>query len=96
MNIKILTKEESIEYWEKEKADRRCWTLEQIIEDAKKMMGMPDMGNTKYILSKYYEVFYEWIKTNEAIEQWNELPKIEHLARYWASNYQHQLETFND
>ena len=62
------------------------WTLDQIIQDAKFMMGMPDMGNTKYILSKDYDAFYEWIKTEEAIEQWNELPMTQHLAKYYSEN----------
>ena len=34
MNIKILTAEESLEYWNKEKEERRKWTLEEIIRDA--------------------------------------------------------------
>ena len=84
MNIRVLTAEESLEYWNKEKEERRKWTIDEILQDAKFMMGMPDMGNTKYILSTEYEEFYEWIKTEEAMEQWNELPMTQHLAKVFA------------
>ncbi len=86
MQIKILTKEESIEYWEKEKAERREWTNEQILNDARMMMNMPDMGNTKWVLSSELDGFYKWIETSEAREQWDILPKTEHLARYYSIN----------
>ena len=80
MNIRVLTKEESIELWENEKRDRRCWTLEQIIEDAKFGLSLP---GTKYILEHQYDDFFEWIKTDEAIEQWNILPRTQHLTKYY-------------
>jgi hypothetical protein len=83
MNIRVLTKEESIEYWEKEKAERREWTTEQIIEDAKFGLSLP---GTKYILQHQYEDFYKWLETDEAREQWNELPKTQHLAKYYLEN----------
>ena len=83
MQIKILTKEESIEYWENEKAERREWTTEQIIEDAKFGLSLP---GTKYILQHQYEDFYKWLETDEAREQWNELPKTQHLAKYYLEN----------
>jgi hypothetical protein len=88
MNIKILTAEESLEFWNKEKAERRGWTLEQILQDAKMMMGMPDMGNTKFVLAKDYEDFYKWIQTEEGKAEWNELPMVQHLAKVYADkNY---------
>ena len=86
MQIKILTKEESIEYWEREKEELRKWTTKQIIEDARMMLNMPDMGNTKYILSHQYDEFYKWLETEEAREQWNILPKTLHLAKYYLEN----------
>lgn len=86
MNIRILTKEESIELWEKEKEEKRQWTTQQIIEDARMMLSMPDMGNTKYILSTQYDEFLKWIETEEAREQWNELPRTLHLAKYYSEN----------
>lgn len=83
MNIRVLTKEESIELWEKEKSERREWTTEQIIEDARMMLSMPDMANTKYILSTQYDEFLKWLDSDEAREQWNILPKTLHLAKYY-------------
>jgi len=80
MKLTILTKEESIELWEREKSDRRCWTTEQIIEDAKFGLSLP---GTKYILTNQYEAFYKWLETNEAREQWNILPRTQHLARHF-------------
>jgi hypothetical protein len=83
MNIKILTKEESIEYWEREKSERREWTTEQIIADAKFGLSLP---GTKYILQHQYEDFYKWLETDEAREEWNELPRTQHLAKYYLEN----------
>jgi hypothetical protein len=84
MNIKILTAEESLEYWNKEKEARRKWTVQERIIDAKLMMSMPEMGNTKFVLPDDREGFYEWIQTDEANEQWNELPMTQHLAKVYA------------
>lgn len=81
MNIKILTAEESLELWNKEKEERSHWTTEQIIEDAKFGLSLP---GTKYILTHQYEAFYEWLTTDEAREQWNILPRTQHLAKYYA------------
>ena len=86
MKLTILTKEESIELWENEKKSKRCWTLDQIVTDARRMMSLPDMGNTKYILPNQYEDFYKWLETDEAIQQWNELPMTQHLAKYYSEN----------
>lgn len=83
MQIKILTKEESIEYWEREKSERQEWTTEQIIQDAKFGLSLP---GTKYILPHQYEDFYKWLETDEAREEWNTLPRTEHLAKYYLEN----------
>jgi hypothetical protein len=83
MNIRVLTKEESIELWEKEKSERSEWTTEQIIEDAKFGLSLP---GTKYILQHQYEAFFKWLESEEAREQWNELPRTEHLAKYYSEN----------
>lgn len=80
MNIRVLTKEESIEYWEREKAERSLWTTEQIIEDAKFGLSLP---GTKWILTNQYEAFFKWLETDEAREQWNELPRTQHLTKYY-------------
>ena len=80
MNLRVLTKEESIELWEKEKEERSLWTTEQIIEDAK--FGL-SLSGTKYILQHQYEAFYKWLETNEAREQWNILPRTLHLVKYY-------------
>jgi hypothetical protein len=83
MQIKILTKEESIQFLEKENQERREWSTEQIIEDAKFGLSLP---GTKYILQHQYEDFYKWLETDEAREQWNEIHRTEHLAKYYLEN----------
>lgn len=86
MNIKVLTAEESLEYWNKEKEQRLKWTTQEIIADAKFMLNMPDMGNTKYLLSEDYDAFYKWLETNEAKEEWNKDPFTLTLAKYYSEN----------
>ena len=84
MKIKILTAEESLEYWNKEKEERRKWTIQERIIDAKGMMSLPEMGNTKWVLSEDREAFYKWIESDEANEVWMELPMTQHLAKTYA------------
>jgi len=84
MNIKILTAEESLEFWNKEKEERRKWTMDEILRDARMMMNMPDMGNTKFVLSEHIDEFYKWIETEEAQKEWYELPMAQHLAKVFA------------
>lgn len=86
MKITILTPEESKAYWEEEVKDRLEWSTEQIINDARMMMNMPDMGNTKWILSEHLEGFYKWLETEEAREVWNVDPFTLSLAKYYAIN----------
>ena len=83
MKLTILTAEQSMELWEKEKNERQQWTTEQIIEDAKFGLSLP---GTKYILPNQYEDFYKWLEGDEAREQWNILPRTEHLAKYYLEN----------
>ena len=94
MKIKILTAEESLEYWNKEKEERRKWTIEERIEDAKGMMSLPEMGNTKWVLSEDREAFYKWIESDEANEVWMELPMTQHLAKTYAEKI-YNLKTNN-
>lgn len=91
MQIRILTAEQSMELWQKDKAERLLWTTEQIINDAKLMMSLPDGGNTKYVTSDRYEAFYKWLETPEARNQWELLPRTLHLARYYSWKYIHNL-----
>jgi hypothetical protein len=86
MKIKILTKEESDALVESMYTDRMEWTTEQLVADAKHMMSMSDMGNTKYILPNQYEAFYKWLETEEAREQWIESPYMLSLAKYYSEN----------
>ena len=44
------------------------------------------MQNTKLILTHQYEAFYKWLESEEAREQWNILPKTQHLAKYYLQN----------
>jgi hypothetical protein len=89
MKLTILTAEESLEYWNKEKEERRKWTIDEIVNDAKFMTGMPDMGNTKYIIGEEnWNNFFEWLKTEEAIKLWNEDPFTLSLAKYYSENKQ--------
>jgi len=84
MKIKILTKEESDALVESMYKDRMEWTTEELVADAKFMMGMPDMGNTKYILPNQYEDFYKWLEGEEAREQWTKSPYMTSLAKYYS------------
>jgi hypothetical protein len=88
--IKVLTAEESMEMRQKELEMKRLWSREQIVADAKLMMGMPDMGNTKWVLSEDREGFYKWLESNEAREVWNETPYILELAKYYTLNKTNQ------
>jgi hypothetical protein len=99
MQIKILTKEESDALVESFYKERKCWTTEEIIADAKFMKGMPDMGNTKYITGEEnWNNFFEWLSTSEAREQWNLYFGVSPLARYYAWKYQYNKsdEEIND
>lgn len=89
--IKILTAEQSQELWEKDKKERLSWSTSQIIIEAKIMFGLPDAGNTKYVLPSQYEEFYKWLETSEARTQWELLPRTLHLARYWSWKYDLKL-----
>jgi succinate dehydrogenase flavin-adding protein (antitoxin of CptAB toxin-antitoxin module) len=84
MRIKILTKEESDALVESFYKDRLEWTTELLVADAKHMMSLPDMGNTKYILSNQYEDFYKWLETEEARQEWNKSPYMTSLAKYYS------------
>jgi len=99
MNIKILTKEESLELHKQEREKRLPFTAEQIIEEGKFMRSLPDMGNTKYITGEdNWNKFFEWLSTSEAREQWNLYTSVLALARYYAWKYQHNMsdEEIND
>lgn len=88
MQIKILTKEESDALVESFYKERIQWTTEQIIADAKFMKGMPDMGNTKYIIGEEnWNKFFEWLLTSEAKEQWILYTQTLPLARYFNWKY---------
>jgi hypothetical protein len=80
MQIKILTKEESDALVESFYKERKCWTTEEIIADAKFGLSLP---GTKYLLSHQYEPFFKWLETDEAREQWDIIPQTQHLARYF-------------
>lgn len=84
--IKLLTEEESAQMRLKELEMKRLWSREQIVADAKLMMGMPDMGNTKWVLQKDRESFYKWLESNEARDIWNETPYTLELAKYYTLN----------
>ena len=51
MQIKVLTKEESDALVESFYKERKCWTTEEIIADAKFGLSLP---GTKYLLSHQY------------------------------------------
>ena len=63
------------------------------------MKGMPDMGNTKYIIGEdNWNKFFEWLSTSEAREQWNLYFGVSPLARYFNWKYCHGMsdEYIND
>lgn len=84
--IKVLTEEESAKERLKEVAMRRLWSREQIVAEARLMLGLPSMGNTKWITSDKYESFYKWLESNEAREVWMNTPYILDLAKYYSIN----------
>lgn len=86
MKVTVLTPEESKIFWDEEVKIRQTWTTEQIIDDAKVMLSMPDMGNTKWLLEEDYEGFYKWLETEEARAEWNKDPFTLTLAKYYAIN----------
>ena len=86
MQIKILTKEESDALVASMYKERMEWTTEELVADAKFMMSMPDMGNTKYLLPNQYEPFYKWLESEEARKQWKESPYMTSLAKYYSEN----------
>ena len=86
MQIKILTKEESDALVASMYKERMEWTTEEMIADAKFMMSMSDMGNTKYILPNQYESFYKWLETEEARQEWTNTPYMTSLAKYYSEN----------
>ena len=88
MQIKILTKEESDALVASMYKERMEWTTEEMIADAKFMKGMPDMGNTKYIIGEEnWNKFFEWLTTSEAKEQWTLYTQTLPLARYFNWKY---------
>jgi hypothetical protein len=84
MQIRTLTKEDSDALVESMYKERMEWTTEEMIADAKFMMSMPDMGNTKYLLPNKYESFYKWLETEEARREWNNTPYMLSLAKYYS------------
>ena len=98
MNIKILTKEESQELNKIEIERKLLYTTEQIIEEARFLRyNIPDMGNTKYITGEENWIkFFDWLKTDEAMEQWKLYTSVLQSARYYAWKYQHGIEFPND
>lgn len=86
MKLKILTEEESNQIHLKVLEIKRLWSREQIVADAKLFRGMPDMGNTKYIVGDENWIgFFKWLESNEARVVWNETPYILSLAKYYTN-----------
>ena len=86
MKIQILTQEESELLLKEEMDMKRLWSREQIINDAKLMMSMPDLGNTKWVAFEDREEFYKWLESNEAWELWQKTPYTLQLAKHFAIN----------
>jgi hypothetical protein len=80
MQIKVLTKEESDALVESFYKERKCWTTEEIIADAKFGLSLP---GTKYLLSHQYDGFFKWLETEEAREIWNKTPHTLELAKHY-------------
>jgi hypothetical protein len=84
MEIKILTPEESLEYYNTVKAENALLTREQVQHWAKSLpKGM--QGNTDYINGpEKWKEFYEWILTDEGYAKWKETLDIVTYIRDWS------------
>lgn len=83
--IKILTVEESKEFHKAEREAKLKYTIEDIINEAKLFQSLPDGGNTKYIIGhQMWAEWYEWLLTEEAMEQWKQTTSVLELAKYFT------------
>jgi hypothetical protein len=89
MEIKILTTEESLEYYNQVKFENSLLTREQVQYWAK---GLPKgmIGNTDYIIGQEnWEKFYEYILTDEGYENWKQqLDITDYIKNWWDNNGQ--------
>lgn len=85
MNIKVLTPEESLEYWNKVREENKALGPAEI---EKWLKSIPQMGNTSYIIGEHkWKEFYEWIYTKEGKKQWQEdLDLTTYIQNWWNKN----------
>ena len=88
MNIKVLTPQESLEYYNKVREENKSLTPHQI-EHWIKSISITG-GNTGYIIGEEnWQKFFKWIYTLEGQEQWQEdLDLTTYIQNWWNKNGQ--------
>lgn len=86
MNIKVLTPEESLEYWNKVREENKSLTPHQIEQWIKSIPATG--GQTMYIIGQdNWDKFYKWIYTLEGQEAWQrDLDLITYIENWWKEN----------
>jgi hypothetical protein len=84
MEIRVLTPEESLEYYNQVKYENSLLTREQVQHWAQSLpKGM--QGNTDYIIgADNWQRFYEYILTDEGYADWKETLDIVDYIKNWA------------
>jgi hypothetical protein len=87
MEIKILSPEESLEYYNQVKFENSLLKKEQVHHWAQSLpKGM--QGNTDYIIGEEnWQKFYDYILTDEGYADWKEiLDMVEYIKHWWNKN----------
>lgn len=86
MNIKVLSPEESLEYWNTVKEENKALEPEQIEKWIKSIPATG--GQTMYIIGEdNWDKFYKWIYTDEGKEQWQiDLDLTTYIQNWWNKN----------
>jgi hypothetical protein len=86
MNIKVLSKEESLAYWNEVREENKGLAPHQIEHWIK---SIPQTGGqTMYIIGEdNWDKFYKWIYTLEGQEKWQEdLDLTTYIENWWKEN----------
>lgn len=86
MNIKVLSPEESLAYWNEVREENKGLAPHQIEQWVKSLPKIEE--NTLYIVGEEnWEKFYKWIYTLEGQEAWQrDLDLITYIENWWKEN----------
>jgi len=93
MQIHILSAEESLEYWNKVREENKQLGP---VELERWIKSIPITGgNTGYIIGQdNWDKFYQWIYTEEGMEQWQkDLDLLTYIEGWWKNNNPYETET---